>query len=98
MCSRGVPKPGGPTSLASWRLCSEAVIFFILFFFFFLAPHLLHMEVSTKSAYTTATAMSDLIRVYNLHLSSCQHWILNPLCEARDRTPILLDTSQGHYR
>ena len=27
-----------------------------------------------------------------------QYWILNPLSEARDSTPILMDTNQVHYR
>ena len=36
--------------------------------------------------YTTATAMPDASRVYNLHHSSQQRQILNPLSEARDRT------------
>ena len=35
-------------------------------------------------AYTTATAMPDLSHVCDLHHSSWQHWILNPLSEARD--------------
>ena len=34
-------------------------------------------------AYTTATAMQDLSHVWNLHHSSGQHQILNPLSEAR---------------
>ena len=45
-------------------------------------------------ACATATAMWDLSRVCNIHCSSLQHWILNPLCEARDRTCILMDASQ----
>ena len=45
-------------------------------------------------AYTTATATSDLSPVYDLHHSSQQHEILNPLIEARDGTLVLMDTSQ----
>jgi len=30
-------------------------------------------------AYTTATATPDLSRICNLHHSSWQHWIINPL-------------------
>ena len=45
-------------------------------------------------AYTTATATQDLSYACNLHHSSWQHWILNPLSEARDQTHILMDTSQ----
>ena len=44
-------------------------------------------------AYTTATATPDLSLIWNLHHSSWQHWILNPLDEAKDRTHILMDTS-----
>ena len=35
-------------------------------------------------AYTTATAMQDPNCVFDLHHSSRQHRILNPLIEARD--------------
>ena len=42
----------------------------------------------------TATAMPDLHRVFNLHHSSRQHWLLNPLSKARDQTCLLMDTSQ----
>ena len=35
-------------------------------------------------AFATAKAIRDLSRVYDLHHSSQQHWILNPLSEARD--------------
>ena len=44
-------------------------------------------------AYTTATATQDLSCLCDLHHSSRQCRILNPLSEARDRTPILMDTS-----
>ena len=33
----------------------------------------------------------------DLHHSSRQQWILNPLSEARDSTCILMDTSWVHY-
>ena len=46
---------------------------------------------------TTATATQDPSHVSDLHHSSLQHWILNPLREARDRTSILIDTSQIHF-
>ena len=42
---------------------------------------------------TTATAMPDLSWVCNLHLSSRQCRILNPLSEVRDQTHVLMDTS-----
>ena len=43
--------------------------------------------------YTTATATWGPSCVCNLHHSSQQCWIINPLSEARDRTCILIDTS-----
>ena len=46
-------------------------------------------------AYTTATATQDPSHVFDLHHSSWQHWILNPLSKARDRTHVLMDTSWG---
>ena len=60
--------------------------------FFFLQLHLQHMEVSRLGAelelqllaYAIATATRDLSRVCDLHYSSRQCWILNPLSEARD--------------
>ena len=45
-------------------------------------------------AYATATATQDLKCGYDLHHSSWQHWILNPLSRARDQTQVLMDTSQ----
>ena len=76
-----------------------------LFFFVFSGPYLWHMEVLRLGvelelqlpAYTTATAMPDLSHICNLHHSSRQRWILNPLSEARDQTCVLMDTSQVHY-
>ena len=48
-------------------------------------------------SYATATATWDLSHVCSLHHRSRQHWILNPLSKARDRTHVLRDTSQVHY-
>ena len=47
-------------------------------------------------AYTTATALPDLSCICDLHHSSWQHQILNPLRKARHQTYILMDTSQVH--
>ena len=74
---------------------------YLSFFFFFLGPNLRHMEVEVKwelqlLAYTRATATQDLSCVFDLHHSSQQRQILNPLSEARDRTHILMDTSRVH--
>ena len=73
-------------------------------FFLFLRPHLWHMEVPRPEikwelllpAYTTATAMLDPSPICNLRHSLSQHWILNPLSEARDWTCILMDTRHMH--
>ena len=48
-------------------------------------------------AYTTAIAKPDLSHICELHHSSQQCWILNPLREARDQTFVLMDTSLVHY-
>ena len=48
-------------------------------------------------AYTTATAMQDPSSICDLHCSSWQHQMLNPLSEAGDGTCVLMDTSQVHY-
>ena len=45
-------------------------------------------------AYITATATWDLGCVCDLHQSSWQCWVLNPLSEARDQTLVLMDPSQ----
>ena len=66
----------------------------IFFLFSFLGLRLLQMEVPRLGvqlelqllAYVTATATQDPSYVCNLHHSSRQHWILNPLAEARDPT------------
>ena len=44
--------------------------------------------------YATATATPDSSRDCNLHHSSWQLQILNPLSEIRDQTCVLMDTSQ----
>ena len=61
----------------------------LIFFVFFRAA---------PTAYGSSQARG-LIRaiVANLHHSSQQHQILDPLREARDRTLVLLDTSWAHY-
>ena len=94
------------------RLCTSVIsisqqsFFFLSFFFFFcvLGPYLWHLEVPRVGdeselqllAYARATATQDPGCICELHHSSRQHWILNPLSEARDQTHILLDTSWVH--
>ena len=76
-----------------------------LSFFFFLRPPLRHMEVPSLGvelelplpACTTATATQDLRYTCDLYHRSCQHRILNPLSEARNRTRFLMGTSQVRY-
>ena len=70
-------------------------------FIFFFQPYLQHMEVPRLGAeselqllaYTSATATQDLSHICDLHCSSWQCWVLNPLSGARDRIHILMDTS-----
>ena len=74
--------------------------FFILIFY--LQLHLQHMEVPRLGleselqlpVYTTTTATQDLSLVCDLHHSSGQCWMLNPLSKARDRTRILMDPGE----
>ena len=47
-------------------------------------------------AYASAIAMQDPGHICYLHLSSQQHWIPDPLSEDRNRTHILMDSSQIH--
>ena len=69
-------------------------------FLFFLGLHLRHMEVPRLGvglepqllAYTTTIATPDLGHVCDLHSSSWQCQIFNPLSKARDGTHILTDT------
>ena len=45
-------------------------------------------------AYAIVIATTDPSRICDLHHSSWQRQILNPLRETRDQTHILMDTSQ----
>ena len=68
------------------------------YLFIFLGPHLRHMEVPRLGVqselqlpgYTTVTAMQDPSHICDLHHSSRNRQILNPLGEARDQTHNLL--------
>ena len=75
-------------------------IIYMYFFFPFLWPHLRHMDVARpeiKSELQSATAIATLDPrcICDLHCSLWQHWILNPLIEARDLTYILTETRLG---
>ena len=106
---RGMPG-GTPRPLCSccshtpWTF-SFFLSFFLFFFFvfcYFFGQLLRQMEVPRLGveselyppAYARATAMQDLSRICNLHHSSRQHRILNPLSKARDRTRVLTDASR----
>ena len=54
---------------------------------------------ATLLAYATATdtVAWNPSHICGLHHSSWQHWILNPLSEARDQTHILMDTGWVCY-
>ena len=72
------------------------------FCFFLLRPHLQHMEVPRLRvrlqlqplAYATAIAMPVPSLICDLHHSSQQLQILNPLNKVRDETCVLTDGSQ----
>lgn len=78
---------------------------FIFWSFVFLGLHPQCMEVPRLGvklelhlpAYTTATAMQDLSCICNLHHSSWQCWILNPVSEARGGTHTFMVTSRFCY-
>ena len=76
--------------------------FFCLFcFFVFVGLHPRYVEVprlGVKSELQLpATAIWDLSHVCDLHHSSRQCWLLNPLSEARDQTSVLMDIGQICY-
>ena len=69
-------------------------------FFCLLGLHLRYMEIprlgveSDLQLLATATATWDPSHVCDLHHSSWQHRILNPLNEAWDQSCVLMDASQ----
>ena len=83
-------------------LCAKcsASCFKDFFFFFFLGLHLRDREVPRRGvksqlpAYTTATTIRDPSHLCDLHHSSRQRQILNPMSKARDQIHILTDASQ----
>ena len=70
---------------------------FIFCLFVFWGPHLKHMEIPRLGVYARATAMPDQGHICDLHHTSWQHWILNPLIEARDQTRDLTVPSQIRF-
>ena len=81
-----------------WSL-SGVQILLLLFFFFLSGLQVRHMEIPRLGveselqllAYTTAPETLDMSYMCDLHHSSWQHRVLNPLKEARDQTYILKD-------
>ena len=75
---------------------------FFVFVFLLLRPHLQHMEVPKVGvkmelqllATATAITTQDMSYICGLHHSLWQGQILNSLSKARDRTCVLMDTSQ----
>ena len=90
--------------IAAWssRFCFLLVVVVVFLPFFGLLPR--HMEVPRLGvelelqlmASATATVTQDLICVCNLHHSSQQCWILNPLSKTRDRSYNLMVPSGVH--
>ena len=78
------------------------LLLLLLLLFCFLGLYLWHMEVLKLGvelklqlpAYTTASATPVLSSVCDLHHSSQQPWIPDPLSKASDPTCILMDTSR----
>ena len=79
--------------------------FLFVCLFFFLGLQVWHVEDPRLGvqlelqlpAYTTAIATWDPSCVFDLHHSSQQCWILNPLSEAKARTRILMDIRQVRF-
>ena len=87
--------------LLTFKVIDEGFVF-VFGLFVFLGPRPRHMEVPRLGvqlelqwlAYARTTTIRDPSCVCNLHHSSWQRQIPNPLSEARDRTRILMDASQ----
>ena len=83
----------------------KAMCFFFFLFCYFLGPYPRHMEVPEQGvdselqqpALSTATATQDPSHVFDLHHSSWQHHIPNPLSKARDQTHTLMNTSRIRF-
>ena len=92
---------GKTPSWSASETCFTDFFFPFFFYFYFLELHLWHMEVPRLGveselqllACAKATAMPDPSLICDLHHSSWQHQVPNPLREGRDRTHILSDAS-----
>ena len=91
------------TLLIHSKCNSLHLMYVCIYLFSFLGQHLWHIDIPRLGveselqplAYTTAT--QDPSHVYDLHHSSRQCWMPNPLSEARGWTYILMDTSWVDY-
>ena len=79
----------------------KCILFYFFFFVFFRAAPMAYGGSQAKdliralaAAYTTGTATQDPSHICDLHHSSRQCRILNPLSKARARTGVLIDTSR----
>ena len=97
------PDPGRGWTLLSWQKRSPPSLFFFCFFVFCFWQRVAPEAYGSSQARgleqlpATATATWDLSHICDLHHSSWQPLILNPLSQARDRTRILMDTSWVCY-
>ena len=100
---------GEAVALSLLAYLTNLNFFFCLLSFVFSGQHPRHMEVPRLGvrselqlqvqlqAYATAAAMPDLSLICDLHHSSRQRRILNPLNKARDRTRNFMVPSQIHF-
>ena len=108
LCLAGIkPAPSAPETLriplrhSGKKYCLQ----FFVCLFCFLGPHPQYTEIPRVGgtselhlpAYATATATRILSQVWDLHHSSRQRQMPDPLSEARDGTCILIDTSWIHF-
>ena len=88
---------------SSWLFFCFVLFCFVLLCF--LGPYLQYMEIPRPGveselqllAYTTTTATQDPSRIYDLHHSSQQRQILNPLSEPRDWTHNFMVPNQIYF-
>ena len=109
MSQQELPYWGSQRIQLFWQLLYECVFCFCSFlfiYFVFLGPRLWHVEVPRLGAlsellppaYATATTTPYPSSICNLHHSSWQRRILNPLNEARDGTHNLMVPSRISFR
>ena len=87
-----------------WKTKGGFLLLLLLFFFFRDAPIAYGGSQATGQnielyllAYATTTETQNPSYTCNLHHSSQQYRIFNPLSRARDWTHVLMDTSQIHF-